>query len=99
MSTELTPLIPSVVASVVALVACWFLVRAIVRLIFKGSVASAAEWSRPRQPTRADVFMSAMGDEVGHPWRFGRIILLVVLTPVCFVFTFVVVRGVILAVL
>ena len=99
MSAELTPLMPSVVALVAALVACCFLVRTIVRLLFKGSIARAAEWVRLREPTRTDVFMSELAEEVGRPWRFGRTALLVVLVPVCFVFTFVVVRGVILALL
>lgn len=96
MSVELTPLMPSIVASAAASVACWLLGRVIVRLLFKGSVDRAAEWVRPRQPTRTDIFMSELAEEV-IPWRFGRTILLVVLTPICFVFTFVVVRAVILA--
>src|SRR4249920_845902 len=98
MSVGPTPLMASIVALAAASVACWFLVRGIVRLLFKGSVARAADWVRPRQPTRTDIFMSELGQEVSS-WRFGRTILLVLLTPICFVFTFVVVQAVILALL
>ena len=88
----------SLVAAAVALLACWLLVRGIVRLLFGGSVETASQWLRPRHPRRTDVVMSELGEEISH-WRFARVALIVVLVPVCFGFTFLVVQGVLLAIL
>lgn len=87
----------SLVAAVVASLACWLLVRGIVRLLFAGSVENAYRWVRPKHPTHTDIVTSELGEEVAS-WRFGRVALIVVLVPVCFGYTFLVVRGVLLAI-
>ena len=87
----------SFVAAVVALLACWLLVRGIVHLVFGGSVERASQWVRPKRPTRTDIAVSELGEEVAH-WRFARVSLIVVLVPICFGFTFLIVQGVLLAI-
>jgi hypothetical protein len=87
----------SLTAALVASLACWLLIRGIVRLLFGGSVERASGWVRPKHPTRTEVAMSELGEEIGY-WRFARVALLVVLVPVCFGFTFLVVQGVLRAI-
>ena len=87
----------SLIAAVVASLACWMLVRGVGRLLFSGAVGRAYRWVRPKQPTRTDIAMSELGEEVTQ-WRFARIALIVVLLPVCFGCTFLVVQGVLLAI-
>ena len=87
----------SLAAALVALLASSLLVRGIIRLFFDGSVERVSRWVRPRRATRTDVAMSELGEEVAH-WRFARMALIAVLAPVCFGFTFLVMRGVLLAV-
>ena len=86
----------SLVAAVVALLVSWLLVRGIIRLLFGSSVGRASQWVRPKHPTRTDIAMSELGEEVVR-WRFARVALIVVLVPACLGFTFLVVRGVLLA--
>jgi hypothetical protein len=86
----------SLVAALAALVASWLLVRTIIRLLFSGSVERASQWVWPKRPTRTDVAMSELGEEVS--WGFGRVALIVVLVPICFGLTFLVVQGVLPAI-
>ena len=75
---ELVPM----AAAAVAIAATFLLLRPLARHLFAGSTARAAEWVVPREPTRMDVFMSALGEEV-RPWRGGRVVLLCLLGVLC----------------
>ena len=77
----------SVAAAVVAIAATFLLLRPLARHLFAGSSARAAEWVYPREPTRTDVFMSALGEEV-RPWRGGRVVLLSLLGVLFFFMSF-----------